>query len=127
MPGTNALKELQAYATTGTWIPCGSRASVFPTALGLMGRRHGVRGIDDYAESTRSFSAGGPPAELLPSWEDRRSPTPRRCPARPGPARRFDWPSGGRSEEHTSELQSLTNLVCRLLLEKKNTLTPHAS
>src|SRR5438046_310903 len=28
---------------------------------------------------------------------------------------------GPRSEEHTSELQSLTNLVCRLLLEKKNT------
>src|SRR5437016_9498541 len=26
---------------------------------------------------------------------------------------------GERSEEHTSELQSLTNLVCRLLLEKK--------
>src|SRR5258706_4226467 len=25
-----------------------------------------------------------------------------------------------RSEEHTSELQSLTNLVCRLLLEQKN-------
>src|SRR5438093_2603750 len=28
-------------------------------------------------------------------------------------------PAGDRSEEHTSELQSLTNLVCRLLLEKK--------
>src|SRR5262249_56865566 len=28
---------------------------------------------------------------------------------------------GFRSEEHTSELQSLTNLVCRLLLEQKNT------
>src|SRR6201995_6155573 len=27
--------------------------------------------------------------------------------------------TGARSEEHTSELQSLTNLVCRLLLEKK--------
>src|SRR6516165_12378290 len=27
------------------------------------------------------------------------------------------WP---RSEEHTSELQSQSNLVCRLLLEKKN-------
>src|SRR5256885_7383393 len=26
----------------------------------------------------------------------------------------------GRSEEHTSELQSPCNLVCRLLLEKKN-------
>src|SRR5256886_2487434 len=28
-----------------------------------------------------------------------------------------------RSEEHTSELQSQSNLVCRLLLEKKKTLT----
>src|SRR5258706_311484 len=28
-------------------------------------------------------------------------------------------PHSARSEEHTSELQSLTNLVCRLLLEKK--------
>src|SRR5258705_5787564 len=27
---------------------------------------------------------------------------------------------GGRSEEHTSELQSLRHLVCRLLLAKKN-------
>src|SRR5688572_32755585 len=27
---------------------------------------------------------------------------------------------GDRSEEHTSELQSQSNLVCRLLLEKKN-------
>src|SRR5207302_10324245 len=29
---------------------------------------------------------------------------------------------GSRSEEHTSELQSRENLVCRLLLEKKNTI-----
>src|SRR2546430_5878387 len=29
--------------------------------------------------------------------------------------------SQGRSEEHTSELQSQSNLVCRLLLEKKTT------
>src|SRR5260370_7779398 len=33
-------------------------------------------------------------------------------------------PFRGRSEEHTSELQSHLNLVCRLLLEKKK-LTPH--
>src|SRR5690606_40820560 len=32
---------------------------------------------------------------------------------------------GGRSEEHTSELQSRENLVCRLLLEKKNKDTEH--
>src|SRR5256885_3152103 len=30
---------------------------------------------------------------------------------------------GGRSEEHTSELQSPCNLVCRLLLEKKKDRT----
>src|SRR5437016_7865475 len=35
---------------------------------------------------------------------------------RPPSSRSAFWP---RSEEHTSELQSLTNLVCRLLLEKK--------
>src|SRR5437870_10274651 len=29
-----------------------------------------------------------------------------------------------RSEEHTSELQSRGHLVCRLLLEKKNNITP---
>src|SRR5262249_23741647 len=32
---------------------------------------------------------------------------------------------GFRSEEHTSELQSLTNLVCRLLLEKKKKTKQH--
>src|SRR5256885_6193242 len=36
------------------------------------------------------------------------------CAARPKPC------GGTRSEEHTSELQSPCNLVCRLLLEKKN-------
>src|SRR5438093_7702982 len=36
-------------------------------------------------------------------------------------SRLFCW----RSEEHTSELQSLTNLVCRLLLEKKTILPCH--
>src|SRR5258706_10254078 len=36
-----------------------------------------------------------------------------------------DGPEGRapRSEEHTSELQSLTNLVCRLLLEKKKAMS----
>src|SRR2546425_1980012 len=38
---------------------------------------------------------------------------PAACPAK------VDRPLGPRSEEHTSELQSLAYLVCRLLLEKK--------
>src|SRR5256886_7518255 len=33
--------------------------------------------------------------------------------------------SMSRSEEHTSELQSQSNLVCRLLLEKKNNKTKY--
>src|SRR2546430_4859137 len=40
------------------------------------------------------------------------------------------WPGHAqRSEEHTSELQSQSNLVCRLLLEKKkkNTTNPRAA
>src|SRR5690606_40345876 len=39
---------------------------------------------------------------------------------RPGTAPCARWQIGKRSEEHTSELQSRENLVCRLLLEKKN-------
>src|SRR5258706_4763686 len=35
------------------------------------------------------------------------------------PTQRAERNGQERSEEHTSELQSLTNLVCRLLLEKK--------
>src|SRR2546430_9942242 len=38
--------------------------------------------------------------------------------AQGGPGERVRLPA--RSEEHTSELQSQSNLVCRLLLEKKN-------
>src|SRR2546430_7266839 len=42
------------------------------------------------------------------------------------PARRSAC-STTRSEEHTSELQSQSNLVCRLLLEKKKTHRYHAN
>src|SRR5256885_4667231 len=52
---------------------------------------------------------------LRTAHADRRRPAAARPPAGPGPAR---------SEEHTSELQSPCNLVCRLLLEKKNPPPP---
>src|SRR5438093_6104175 len=41
----------------------------------------------------------------------------------PAPRREGERAFRMRSEEHTSELQSLTNLVCRLLLEKKKQQT----
>src|SRR3989440_7783057 len=78
----------------------------------------------------RSFRSGppswcGPPLE---DWEARptdRTPV-RRSPyfrsttaARTGKTRTISTRSRRRSEEHTSELQSRSDLVCRLLLEKK--------
>src|SRR5205085_11898186 len=66
-------------------------------------------------------SSGWPPPSRS-WWSPRTSPRP------PGPsctttsATPPTWPGGPtrtRSEEHTSELQSQSNLVCRLLLEKK--------
>src|SRR2546427_9208737 len=42
-------------------------------------------------------------------------------PEAPNPLPPSSGPMTARSEEHTSELQSQSNLVCRLLLEKKKT------
>src|SRR5206468_11395418 len=68
--------------------------------------------------------------DALPIWKNRRRlPIARHREARgrrrqrgPRPAirrHRSQEPQGARSEEHTSELQSRSDLVCRLLLEKK--------
>src|SRR2546425_3070346 len=63
------------------------------------------------------------------AWLNRASASSTRGSTRPGTAacpcaRRARRPSG-RSEEHTSELQSLAYLVCRLLLEKKKNQEIH--
>src|SRR5260370_3345214 len=50
-----------------------------------------------------------------PAWLCQASGAPRRR----GQGDGGPWPGRTRSEEHTSELQSHLNLVCRLLLEKK--------
>src|SRR5688572_31795324 len=72
-----------------------------------------------------------PRSTLFPYTTLFRSPRPSthspRTSAGPPPRWRWCWPwccrcrSSCRSEEHTSELQSQSNLVCRLLLEKKKT------
>src|SRR2546430_7687523 len=48
---------------------------------------------------------------------------PAKLPECPGRKFRSPFLKVTRSEEHTSELQSQSNLVCRLLLEKKKTIT----
>src|SRR3989442_6030702 len=62
-----------------------------------------------------------PRSTLFPYTTLFRSQSPRiasRCPDRAGCSHTLP-----RSEEHTSELQSRPHLVCRLLLEKKKSLT----
>src|SRR5947199_7872259 len=77
-----------------------------------MTRRPLLSTLFPYTTLFRSRPRGGRlPLGALPP---RRGPSSLRAPAHPGrlvPRRR--------SEEHTSELQSLRHLVCRLLLEKK--------
>src|SRR5256885_3377855 len=67
-----------------------------------------------------------PRSTLFPYTTLFRSCRPCLVPCRAGHVRRGPCPRGrgapaGRSEEHTSELQSPCNLVCRLLLEKQVT------
>src|SRR5438093_10195855 len=64
-----------------------------------------------------------PYTTLFRSGSRRKATYPMGGPASLGPLRSRPSPRA-RSEEHTSELQSLTNLVCRLLLEKKKTANP---
>src|SRR5690606_41959766 len=76
-----------------------------------IGNRHSHPG-----ESRRD----GVPTEVARTVvSDRRFRTFRRGQDRPVPRPRFARLLDPRSEEHTSELQSRENLVCRLLLEKK--------
>src|SRR5205823_10448995 len=66
-----------------------------------------------YTTLFRSCSAKSPEGPTVALTATR--PDAARPPAQPPP----HVQSHGRSEEHTSELQSLAYLVCRLLLEKK--------
>src|SRR5256885_14697919 len=69
---------------------------------------------------TTLFRSGWPPPWSLDGrWQERHHETDPSHPRRHGRAGRARARFLHRSEEHTSELQSPCNLVCRLLLEKK--------
>src|SRR2546430_13071795 len=70
-------------------------------------RRRHTRFDCDWSSDVCSSDLGLPTGWLQPER--------RRLQLRP----RARWRAAVRSEEHTSELQSQSNLVCRLLLEKK--------
>src|SRR5436190_9586089 len=78
------------------------------------------------------FIAPAAPADCTLSLHDALPTSPSATPSTTGPRRGScgrapmdrarSWPCA-RSEEHTSELQSHSDLVCRLLLEKKSTIS----
>src|SRR5690606_40629815 len=82
----------------------------FPTrrSSALASKARAPPGAHERAARHRDGAARGPTGD---------SPGPRRELRDPAAA---DRAHGRRSEEHTSELQSRENLVCRLLREKKN-------
>src|SRR5256885_8706831 len=87
------------------------RSTLFPYTTLFRSR---VRGVGHHHEGDGRVR----PDEALVGEAPRRRVNHLRCVVR-RPTRRH---RRRRSEEHTSELQSPCNLVCRLLLEKKNTL-----
>src|SRR5438552_13565951 len=76
------------------------RSTLFPYTTLFRSQALEELGFDPYIAAGRVPHHGAPPETPEAPW----------CGTRPA-----------RSEEHTSELQSPDQLVCRLLLEKKNT------
>src|SRR5438046_6361055 len=99
----------RAYGPTKAWVGHASRHAV------QVPHRSGSRA----SHSSRAVVSTTPMKNQEPSDGSSRLVF---LPIQPRPARaaRSRSRTALRSEEHTSELQSLTNLVCRLLLEKKN-------
>src|SRR5256885_12973133 len=102
---------------------CGLAALLFFFFFFLMIRRPPRSTLFPYTTLFRSYASAVAPdtkSSRLERSVSRGRGVRRAYPESPRPARRRDASARrARSEEHTSELQSPCNLVCRLLLEKK--------
>src|SRR5687767_15637982 len=90
------------------------RSTLFPYTTLFRSRKAGV--IDHRAAELHDDARRGRDLRVVPVPGRRDVGHPRRAAVRIAPGVHL------RSEEHTSELQSLAYLVCRLLLEKKKTI-----
>src|SRR5690606_42019677 len=86
-------------------------------ALPIFGRKGNCLGRHGSLRSSSKSGQSRRPAEIACSPRASKTPPIKLETKLSGPG--SPEPSAGRSEEHTSELQSRENLVCRLLLEKK--------
>src|SRR5438477_10774548 len=91
-------------------MPCVTTASTLPIFFFLMIRRPPRSTLFPYTTLFRSFRS-----KTYSAW--RQAPSVALSTHSGKPSSHAPWSL--RSEEHTSELQSHVNLVCRLLLEKK--------
>src|SRR5207247_10220624 len=89
-----------------------------PSRFLLIARRPPKTTLFPYTTLFRSRATSTASRRSSPIYRRPRSASRREClsPHRNNSPRSTGW----RSEEHTSELQSRVDLVCRLLLEKKN-------
>src|SRR5699024_11594993 len=105
------------------WVRAGAPAATALAAAGRPGSRSAARAGDHSADRAGALRrrVARPAAHLLPPrlWDRRRDrPADLLTEDRPlGSEVGLQGPCGSRSEEHTSELQSRFDLVCRLLLE----------
>src|SRR2546430_5263890 len=88
----------------------------------LMIRRPPRSTLFPYTTLFRSRADGADSGAPLPG--EQAAPGARKTGVRPALPAQGRTPVFRRSEEHTSELQSQSNLVCRLLLEKKTNAPP---
>ena len=126
--GLGAAAELQAdrhfhgmMAQVELWAEARSASAIATTrSQALTGREPGLLGywpiLEAPGETLYDHTEYWPPAQLIAGLEN---PADKWQPSPPPIPEALSALTLDRSEEHTSELQSLTNLVCRLLLEKK--------
>src|SRR2546427_8257405 len=120
---SSLANPVNGFGSTATQSGTMTRRSSLPFALGFSLTTATVSSFGKTSKQTRA--ARRPLTRTLGGFD----PRSRRCLARRRQTSRLslnsnddlwqDSGASGRSEEHTSELQSQSNIVCRLLLEKK--------
>src|SRR5206468_2189377 len=122
--GAVAVRPLEPVTCTVPWPGASATTTPFWSTLAMSGRSDfhvtvtGAAGEPSSLSArgnTRVFSDGSRYTVGGSIRSTAAGPEPTTCPANGSTPE----VAGGRSEEHTSELQSRSDLVCRLLLEKK--------
>src|SRR5262245_32544434 len=111
--GERSPSECRPLTNVPSGPSCFSAAAPMRVMIRMLATTYGLSVI-----STPTLESGEPSGPM--TYGMTYMVRPRIAPSNSAPTFRFASAGAIRSEEHTSELQSLRHLVCRLLLEKKN-------